>query len=65
MTGAIPTAPGAKRAWDLPRLTQAGRVYVLEDGTTLVAQADGTMQPWPPLGWKSIASDPDARKARG
>jgi hypothetical protein len=60
--GAIQTAPGARRAWNLPPLTRPGRVYVLADGTTLLAQADGTMQPWPPFGWKSIASDPGARQ---
>ncbi len=63
MTPAIPTAPGARAAWDLPRLTRPGRVYVMADGTVLVAQVDGTMQVWPPLGWRSIASDPDARRA--
>jgi hypothetical protein len=60
MSVAILTADGARRAWGLPALTRTGRVYVLADGTTLVAQPDGSMQPWPPLGWKSIASDPAA-----
>jgi hypothetical protein len=59
---AIPTAPGARRTWDLPALTRPGRAYVLGDGTVLLAQADGTMQPWPPFGFRSIASDPDARR---
>ncbi len=62
--GAIPTAPGARRAWDLPPLTRPGRVYVLP-ATVLVAQADGTMQVWPPFGHRSIASCPDARRAGG
>lgn len=62
MTDAIPTAPGARRVWDLPHLTRPGRVYVLP-GVVLIAQRDGTMQPWPPLGHRSIASDPDARRA--
>jgi hypothetical protein len=59
--GAIPTAPGARRTWNLPALTRPGRVYVLE-GMVLIAQPDGTMQPWPPFGHRSIASDPDARR---
>lgn len=62
--GGVPTAPGARRAWNLPPVTRPGRVYHLTDGTVLVAQSDGTMQPWPPMGWKSIASDPDARRPR-
>lgn len=63
MIPAIPTAPGARRAWELPPLTRPGRIYITTDGLALVTQPDGTMQPWPPLGWKSIASDPDARRA--
>ena len=65
LDGLIPTARGARRAWDLPVLTRAGRVYVVGDGTTLIAQADGTMAVWPPFGHRSIASDPDARRPRG
>lgn len=65
MTGPIPSGKGARRAWGLPPITREARVYVLGDGTTLIAQADGTMQPWPPFGFRSIASDPDATRTRG
>jgi hypothetical protein len=37
----VPVAAAAARAWPgLPRLTRAGRVYVL-DGEVLIARADG------------------------
>lgn len=59
LDGRVPTAPGARRVWNLPVLTRPGRVYLLEDGTTLIAREDGGMDTWPPFGRRSIASDPD------
>lgn len=39
-----------------------GVVLVALDGTALIVTAEGALDPWPPLGRKSIASDPAARR---
>lgn len=39
-----------------------GAVLVAADGTTLVVTAQGALDPWPPTGRRSIASDPAARR---
>jgi hypothetical protein len=40
-----------------------GAVLVAADGTALVVTAEGALDPWPPMGRRSIASDPAARRA--
>ncbi len=40
-----------------------GTVLVAADGTALRVTAGGALDPWPPFGRRSIASDPAARRA--
>jgi hypothetical protein len=40
-----------------------GAVLVAVDGTALRVTAEGALDPWPPFGHRSIASDPAARRA--
>lgn len=40
-----------------------GAVLVAADGTALVVTAEGGLDPWPPTGRRSIASDPAARRS--
>lgn len=41
-----------------------GSVLLADDGTALLVRHDGGLDPWPPFGWKSIASDPVATRSR-
>lgn len=41
-----------------------GAVLVAADGTVVRVTADGALDPWPPTGRRSIASDPAARRRR-
>lgn len=43
-------------------LAVPGTILVAADGTALRVTAEGALDPWPPFGRRSLASDPAARR---
>ncbi len=53
------------RAWPwLPSILFPRAVYIGPTGEQLVVGDDGRLAPWPPTGYRSIASDPSATRGR-